>query len=100
MRETKCGKTHRGYALITVIGIMALALNMSVIIADAAPSVHPIANFSTNVTEGYAPLSVQFNDSSENATEWNWDFGDGTNSTEQNPIHTYFEMGNYTVILL
>ena len=26
----------------------------------------PVANFSTNTTEGYAPLSVQFNDSSEN----------------------------------
>ena len=37
----------------------------------------PVANFSSNVTRGYAPLSVQFTDSSENATGWNWDFGDG-----------------------
>ena len=58
-----------------------------------------LANFSANVTNGYAPLSVQFNDSSENATEWNWNFGDGNNSTEQNPVHTFSAAGNYTVNL-
>jgi PKD repeat protein len=30
---------------------------------------------------------------------WNWDFGDGTNSSEQNPIHTYAKAGTYTVCL-
>jgi PKD repeat protein len=60
----------------------------------------PFANFSTNVTTGNVPLSVQFNDNSENATQWNWNFGDGTaNSTEKNPVHTYFAAGNYTVTL-
>ena len=59
----------------------------------------PVANFSSNVSSGYAPLSVQFNDSSKNATDWNWNFGDGTNSTEQNPEHTYSTAGNYTVNL-
>ncbi len=60
---------------------------------------NPIANFTTNVTNGIAPLSIHFTDLSENATEWNWDFGDGTNSTEQNPTHTYSEAGTYTVNL-
>jgi len=34
----------------------------------------PVANFSTNVTGGYAPLSVQFTDLSKNAISWRWDF--------------------------
>ncbi|AKB46497.1 cell surface protein [Methanosarcina sp. Kolksee] len=59
----------------------------------------PVANFSANVSEGYAPLSVQFIDLSENATSWLWDFGDGTNATEQNVSHTYTSVGNYTVNL-
>ena len=59
----------------------------------------PVANFSSNVTNGYAPLSVQFNDSSENAATWNWDFGDGANSTQLNPTHTYSAAGTYTVNL-
>jgi YVTN family beta-propeller protein len=59
----------------------------------------PVANFSANVTSGYVPLTVQFNDSSKNISGWNWDFGDGFNSTEQNPMHNYSAAGNYIVNL-
>lgn len=59
----------------------------------------PIANFNSNITEDYVPLDVQFTDLSENATEWNWDFGDSTYSTEMNPTHTYSAAGNYSVNL-
>jgi PKD repeat protein len=30
---------------------------------------------------------------------WFWDFGDGTNSTQQNPVHTYSAQGTYSVCL-
>lgn len=69
------------------------------ITVNAPSSNLPIAYFTTNVTSGYAPLDVQFNDISYNATAWNWNFGDGTNSSEQNPMHTYSVAGNYTVNL-
>jgi len=59
----------------------------------------PVANFRSNVTNGPVPLSVQFNDSSQYATGWYWDFGDGNNSTDQNPMHMYSATGNYTVNL-
>lgn len=44
---------------------------------------------------------VVFEDKSHGQiTSWHWDFGDGTTSTEQNPIHTYQEDGvHYTVTL-
>jgi PKD domain len=48
---------------------------------------------------------VAFKDLSDGQiTAWKWDFGDGTTSTEQNPIHKYANPrpgreGNYTVIL-
>jgi len=32
-------------------------------------------------------------------TSWNWDFGDGGTSTEQNPIHQYKQPGNLVVVL-
>lgn len=32
-------------------------------------------------------------------TGWNWEFGDGTTSTEQHPIHTYEKPGEYIVVL-
>jgi PGF-pre-PGF domain-containing protein len=58
-----------------------------------------LANFSSNVTNGYVPLTVQFTDLSTNATGWNWSFGDGNSSILRNPAHTYYLIGNYTVNL-
>ena len=77
------------------------AINVSNVSAPVTPSGQelPVANFSSNVTNGTAPLSVQFNDSSLNADNVTWDFGDGNNSTDRNPMHTYFAEGNYTVNL-
>lgn len=45
-------------------------------------------------------FTVQFTDSSENATQWHWNFGDGTTSDLQNPIHEYPLPGNYMVCLI
>jgi PKD repeat protein len=58
-----------------------------------------IAIMGASKTHGDAPLVVQFTDSSLYSTSRVWDFGDGTNSTEQNPTHTYTEVGRYTVTL-
>lgn len=60
----------------------------------------PSAAFSASPLSGPAPLAVQFTDQSTgNITSWHWDFGDGSTSTEQNPIHTYTSPGVYTVTL-
>ncbi|MGB9928861.1 MAG: PGF-pre-PGF domain-containing protein [Methanosarcina sp.] len=59
----------------------------------------PVVNFTSNVTRGYLPLFVKFEDSSEKVKEWNWDFGDGTGSVERNPVHIYSSAGIYTVKL-
>ena len=42
-----------------------------------------------NNTNGCAPLQIQFTDASNGAISWNWFFGDGSTSTQKNPIHTY-----------
>jgi len=58
----------------------------------------PDTRFTSNVVMGFAPLMVQFTDSSLNMpTSWSWNFGDGTSSTLQNPGHTYYSGGQYTV---
>ncbi len=61
----------------------------------------PVANFSSNVTEGYAPLIMQFNDLSQKATSRTWDFnGDGqSDSSDINPVYIYANAGTYTVNL-
>lgn len=58
------------------------------------------ADFTENVTSGDAPLTVKFTDkSSGRPNSWLWDFGDGSTSSLQNPVHTYSSAGTYTVTL-
>jgi PKD repeat protein len=58
------------------------------------------ARFDAYPTVGKAPLEVTFTDQSEGEiTSWEWDFGDGATSTEQNPTHIYTSDGIYTVTL-
>ncbi len=58
------------------------------------------AYFIANVTTGVSPLPVQFNSSSTGTPEtWTWEFGDGANSTEENPLHVFEEKGIFNVSL-
>ncbi|MFA5414288.1 MAG: PKD domain-containing protein [Methanoregula sp.] len=60
----------------------------------------PVAAFSANATAGTAPLAVQFTDASTGTpTAWSWDFGDGSTSAAQSPVHTYMSGGTFTVNL-
>ena len=59
-----------------------------------------VADFSANVTAGFAPLAVSFTDISTGApTSWEWNFGDHNSSDDQNPTHTFTSPGIYTVTL-
>jgi PKD repeat protein len=57
----------------------------------------PTADFTGDPTAGIVPISVQFTDTSTNATEWNWSFGDGSYSDVKSPAHIYNTVGTYTV---
>lgn len=69
---------------------------------DIQVNPRPSADFSAPVTSGcQPPLTVNFQDlSTGGATAWQWDFGDGNTSTQQNPSHTYTAYGSYTVTLI
>ncbi|HNY88786.1 MAG TPA: PKD domain-containing protein, partial [Methanoregulaceae archaeon] len=41
----------------------------------------PVADFTMNTTAGDPPFTIQFTDSSTNALNWSWQFGDGSTST-------------------
>ncbi|HYF30311.1 MAG TPA: PKD domain-containing protein [Chitinophagaceae bacterium] len=59
------------------------------------------ARFSSDTTQGCAPLVVRFKDESTGSpTSWKWDLGNGTISYFQNPAATYFNPGTYTVKLV
>ncbi|MFH2094149.1 MAG: SBBP repeat-containing protein, partial [Bacteroidota bacterium] len=47
-----------------------------------------------------APYQHYFNNLSYNATDYYWDFGDGTYSTDSIPVHMFDSVGSYTVMLI
>lgn len=66
----------------------------------------PTASFSSDFTNGCAPLSVQFSDLSvsinpidDPITTWIWNFGDGTTFNGQNPPSHVYGIGTYDVSL-
>jgi len=44
--------------------------------------------------------TVSFFNGSQNATTYNWSFGDGNSSTQINPAHTYLSSGTFQVTLI
>lgn len=64
----------------------------------------PKLQYSADVTNGLAPVTVQFSspatDSNGNSiVNWSWNFGDGSSSTSQSPSHTYTNFGTYAPTL-
>lgn len=50
----------------------------------------PIAGFTWTGNEFPAPVEIQFVNTSLNANYYEWDFGDGGESNDKDPKHTYF----------
>ncbi|MCX9079949.1 MAG: PKD domain-containing protein, partial [Candidatus Methanoperedens sp.] len=82
---------------LTVTGIGGTASSQSTITVNAGA---PVATFASDVTDGEAPLTVQFTDQSTGDIQaYTWDFGDGGTSADVNPAYTYTAPGTYTVTL-
>ena len=69
-----------------------------------APCVSPQQQVTANVVETNFEKTIEnnivyFTDNSTGGYSWLWDFGDGSTSTQQNPIHVYNSTGTYNVTL-
>ncbi|MBI3137341.1 MAG: PKD domain-containing protein [Sphingobacteriales bacterium] len=60
----------------------------------------PMSNFSAAPNPVCARQPVQFTDLSVPADEWHWDFGDGSTSTLQNPVHIFSDTGYFSIQLV
>lgn len=59
----------------------------------------PVADFAINTNFSCSGI-INFTDISLNSPDsWLWDFGDGNTSTDQNPVHSYAQNGQFTVTL-
>ncbi len=59
----------------------------------------PNSSFTADITDPEVGQTVSFNNNSQNADKYDWDFGDGTVSTEINPAHIFTATGGYDVSL-
>lgn len=63
----------------------------------------PQIRISVNPQSGQAPLTVRFtatNIGTSDIDTWSWNFGDGSTSTEQNPVHIYSTAGSFKAKLI
>lgn len=58
-----------------------------------------VPSFDVNVQSGCPPLNVSFTSTVVNGVSWSWDFGDGTTSALENPVHVYNTPGVYDITL-
>ena len=76
------------------------------VIAPSDGNRAPKAVMTATPSNGYSPLTVNFSSQGSidpdpgTALTYNWDFGDGTTSTQANPTKTYSTNGKYVVTLV
>lgn len=78
----------------TVMQTQSICSGMSAPIA-VSYSPYTVPSFNSSVTG----MTAQFTNTSQNATQYNWDFGDGNFSTQISPSHVYSSNGIYIVTL-
>ena len=83
------------FALLLFSVLLVTCTEENVIPSVIVDGPKPVSSF-TYIRDA---MTISFTNTSTNAESYYWDFGDGTNSTEQSPTHTYSSAGNYDVVL-
>ena len=73
--------------------------NVSVSAPEPPPNEAPQADFEVHCFGLTCNLEDKSKDDDGSIVGWLWDFGDGSTSTEQNPVHQYQDSGHYQVTL-
>ena len=69
-------------------------------ISPRIPIITTLDSILASFTQSAQGLTTNFVSTSQGASAYLWDFGDGNASTQQNPTHTYSQPGTYTVSLI
>lgn len=100
-RKSPVGATYTFGLDVTTAGILQNAAALAVL--DSLDTWHlrpqselSLADFHFEINGG----TVQFVNDSWRSTDFSWSFGDGGNSTDENPVHTYTSDGTYSVELI
>ncbi len=92
MKPTTCIKKN-----LQIKKIFYLSLIMPFILFSCEKT--PDAHFFTDTVEPEVGQDVYFTNDSHNANRFEWDFGDGYESSEAEPVHYYTATGTFEVVL-
>jgi PKD repeat protein len=102
--STNANPTHiyntPGIYTVTLIASTNVGCTDTLIRPQYVTVLGPITNFTATATEGCVPFHVDFTDQSQNAVDWNWNFGDGNSLQTTNSSNTYLDTGTFTVTLV
>lgn len=88
------------HKLLKIKGLLLISLIFSGCIVDRSPDYpRPSACFVTGKDSYAVNERIYFNNCSDNAESYDWEFGDGLISNEKHPSHKYESTGNYQVRL-
>ena len=95
-------KNTIGLSIIIYISLFTFSCDLEEIPDGGNPGETPTACFTFNVLDDpcSANCEVQFTNCSQNSDSYEWDFGDGANSTDASPLHQYVNSGSFTVKLV
>lgn len=85
--------------VLSIIAFAIIACKKDNPIGGSDANFKPSEVFDISFTDD-SHLTAKFTDASKDPGSYYWDFGDGTSSTEQNPTHTYKDIGTtkqYTI---
>ncbi|HEY6162539.1 MAG TPA: PKD domain-containing protein [Bacteroidia bacterium] len=88
------------YTVTLVVTSPAGCSTTAATLASAVVNASPDAEFNADPPTATTTVPViHFFNTSVNASQYSWTFGDGNNSTQVSPTHTYAQKGTYTVTL-
>ena len=91
---------HNGNYTVSLTVTNRFGTNIKTVPAFVSVGDTPAASFYAAPLQGTLPLTVTFTDTSgAGVTSWHWDFGDSSNATLRNPVHTYVKSGTFSVSL-
>jgi len=86
--------------MITLRLIFSQILIISVFFLSSCSKEEELSvSFTMDKTNAEVGETITFTNTSQYATSYEWDFGDGNSSTEENPTHSYSSTGEFTITL-
>ena len=85
-----------------ILFLLTLVFTLAACGKDDETTTTPVAcfTFTSPETTVFVRDEIQFNKCSTGAESFNWDFGDGSTSTEKNPTHVFGESKQFEVVLV